>query len=155
MKICCLSDLHGQLPKILPSDILLIAGDICPHFARPVGGSEDMFCQAHWLTHTFNSWLESLQINRAVAIWGTPWQPYFHDWAFNAPPDCGDIAPDGRPTGSNALLQNIIRVKPKLTVHGHIHCGYGKYQIGPTTVINAAILDEEYKMTKEPIYVEI
>jgi hypothetical protein len=57
---------------------------------------------------------------------------------------------------------HIRRVKPKLSVHGHIHGSYGRYvleHMGNTTqttlIANASVLDEEYRLVNKPIMVEI
>lgn len=90
-----------------------------------------------------------------IKIWGTPWQPWFYDWAFNAPMDGGEkflsekfkLIPEdtdiivahgppygygdktlrGEHVGSHALLDTIQRVGPTLLVCGHIHPAYGEY----------------------------
>lgn len=222
LKICAISDMHGNLPEIPECDLLLIAGDICPHFGRPVGGREDLFGQSQWLMHEFEPWLDKIPAKEVVACWGnhdfigekrpdmvpkmrwhiltdqgievlglkiwaSPYQPYFYDWAFNAPdplePDgeaflakkfdlipegtdiivvhgppsgYGDVAPDGRPTGSKALLSAIMRVKPRLSVHGHIHCGRGMWEFErgnmPVGIIaNVCVLDEKYHLVHKPM----
>jgi len=117
------------------------------------------------------------------------YQPYFYDWAFNAPdgpegeifltkkwamiPEnvdlllvhgpprwYGDIAPDGRPTGSPSLIAKILELKPKLSVHGHIHCGRGQWTFPRGNapdgyIVNASVLDEDYKLSNKPIVIEI
>jgi hypothetical protein len=109
-----------------------------------------------------------------LKIYGTPWQPYFFNWAFNlneaelarkwdripedtdilvvhGPPyGCGDKV---RPlpeyprdkAGSPSLLKKIEVIKPKLVVTGHIHSGYGMYNVGETLVVNASYVGEDYK----------
>jgi Icc-related predicted phosphoesterase len=67
-KICCASDLHGELPRTVPEcDILLIAGDIC-------GGGFDQeqnpARQLQFLRNTVAPWLESIPVKRVVATWG-------------------------------------------------------------------------------------
>lgn len=84
MKIVAISDLHGNLPDIPECDILLIAGDICPHAGTqivekfgqqihervPVGGSDDMFYQSQWLRQYFKPWLETVKAKHIIATWG-------------------------------------------------------------------------------------
>jgi Icc-related predicted phosphoesterase len=111
-----LSDIHGQidepvLNKLPKSDLIIIAGDICPDFKwRP-----DYEEQAHWLNRDFRNWLErqkasvvatwgnhdfigehpemvptlpwTLLVDEATVvnglkIWGSPWCLKFYDWAF-------------------------------------------------------------------------
>lgn len=117
---------------------------------------------------------------QGLKIWGSPWQPTFHNWAFNlnepelvekwalipedtdilllhGPPyGYGDFSPyDKIHTGSPGLTEVIERIKPKLAVAGHIHSGAGKYNIGETIFINASYVDEQYKPKNMPFEVEI
>ena len=58
--------------------------------------------------------------------------------------------------GSPSLLQKIKEVKPKIVVCGHIHGGYGVYNVDDhTTVINCSLVDEKYKPVNYPILWEI
>lgn len=121
-----------------------------------------------------------------MKVWGTPWQPWFHDWAFSAPrrygeaflaskfeliPDDTDIvvcrgpprglgdhneSADGQPhVGSTALTETLERIQPRLMVCGHIHSGYGRYRLGPTGVINAALVDNGYRPVNGPVMVQL
>ncbi len=114
MRVVAISDQHGRLPDIPECDILLIAGDICPtvnhspSFQRSwldtnfrswlnniparhvvgVAGNHD------FLFHERPDQIPELRWKylkddgctiEGISIWGTPWQPWFWDWAFNAP----------------------------------------------------------------------
>lgn len=113
-RIACLSDQHGNLPKVPECDLLLIAGDICPVGEAPI--------QRLWLQHAFDTWLKSLvgrmdvvgvsgnhdwvfqhyghraapnlkwtyledseTLWKGLKIYGSPHQPIFFNWAFNLP----------------------------------------------------------------------
>ena len=196
MKIVAISDMHGKLPDIPDCDVLVIAGDICPHFhANYVGDDSDCTGQSDWLRGSFNNWLDCVRAKRVVVtpgnhdwvfekrpdlvpairwdllidssvviegktFYGSPWQPYFYAWAFNAPPaeeggeeflrqkwshipvntdvlvvhgppaGYGDLTAHGDRTGSPSLLEKIKEVQPALSVHGHIHEARGKWEIG-------------------------
>lgn len=105
-----------------------------------------------------------------LKIWGTPWQPVFFDWAFNLPeselklrwkmiPDdidilithgppygIGDFSTYGNMhAGSPSLLARIGELQPKLSVFGHIHSGYGQYNINETIAVNASLVNEKYE----------
>lgn len=69
----------------------------------------------------------------------------------------GNALEDNIHVGSHTLLNVIYKVKPKLVVVGHIHGGRGIYKVDDidTIVVNASIMDEEYKPVNEPIIVEI
>jgi Icc-related predicted phosphoesterase len=96
-----------------------------------------------------------------LKIWGSPWQPWFYDWAFNLqrgpeiaakwrlipagvdvlvthgpPANHGDKCHDGRRVGCEDLLRTLARVKPRLHLFGHIHEDKGEWQVGPTRVVN-------------------
>lgn len=110
MRICAVSDLHGNLPTIPPCDVLLIAGDVCPLEDH----SKDF--QERWLRREFSEWLceepgikigvagnhdlvtesraalgpslpwhyllnSSIQIE-GVKFWGSPMSATFGSWAW-------------------------------------------------------------------------
>jgi predicted phosphodiesterase len=115
-------------------------------------------------------------------IWGTPWQPWFFDWAFNGDPErlrrqwalipddtdillvhgpphgYGDGVPEGerlRRCGCPQLLRRIGQIRPRLVVFGHIHEGRGAWQLGPTLLANVTLLDASYRAVYEPWAVEL
>jgi hypothetical protein len=127
-----------------------------------------------------------------IKVYGTPWQPWFANWAFNAPAvhgevflaekfaliprdtdillthgaprGYGDFAPaggknGGAHVGSTALLERIQKIRPHLTVFGHLHGGYGVYTIdcGGRDVIlaNCCILNESYQIANRPLQFDI
>jgi Icc-related predicted phosphoesterase len=125
-----------------------------------------------------------------IKIWGTPWQPYFYNWAFNAPENNGerflkekfDLIPDdtdivichGPPygygdrvgdqrdlraerVGSRAMTARLRDVNPRLMVCGHIHAGTGDYKLHgkQTRIINAAVVNERYKVKRGPFVFEL
>lgn len=118
----------------------------------------------------------------AVKVWGSPWQPEFHNWAFNLPkmgeqlkekwnniPNDIDILVTHGPAwghldtvktipnnnlGCELLNERIGIITPKIHVCGHIHTGYGYKFNGHTHFINASVLDEQYVFTQKPMNVE-
>lgn len=204
-RICCLSDLHGHLPPVPDCDLLLLGGDFCRHhddyfWYRDVFGkwidelaqrmkiigvagnhdwifqeNPDMVPRLNWeyLEDSGTQW-------NGLNVWGSPWQPRFYDWAFNAdepdleriwqkipsntdilllhgpPHGYGDFSPYGKEhTGSKSLLRKIEEIKPKLVVAGHIHSGYGRYMIGDTIFINGSLVNEKYVPVNDPQVVEL
>jgi Icc-related predicted phosphoesterase len=110
---------------------------------------------------------------RGLKIYGEPQQPAFFDWAFNIPRDRMNAVWDKVPPNTDVLLTHgpplgagdvsrgkqlgcefqrewILKNKPRLVVCGHIHPGYGYYQLGNTTVINASCLDSSYNPVNIP-----
>lgn len=109
-----------------------------------------------------------------VTFYGSPWQKRFYDWAFNldepdlalkwqqippktdilvchSPPyGFGDITRDGH-AGSPSLLERIQIVRPQLTVYGHIHPGYGRYEYDGLTLANVAVVNSKYELVNEPM----
>ncbi len=198
MRICCVSDLHGHLPEIPDCELLLLGGDYCRNHNKPwwyettlkpwvnrlaqrmkvvgVAGNhdfifEDRLAPAMDWTYLQDNYL----VWNNLKIYGTPWQPVFCDWAFNATEDrletiwdnipkdtdilllhgpplgYGDFSPYGNVhTGSPSLLKRIEEIKPKLVVAGHIHSGYGKYNIGDTIFVNASHVNEKYEPQNAP-----
>ena len=96
-----------------------------------------------------------------VRFWGSPWQPAFHDWAFNlprgaplaavwsripagvdvlvthGPPEgIGDRSPVGGRAGCADLRARVAEVAPRLHVFGHIHQDGGVWRHGATVFAN-------------------
>jgi Icc-related predicted phosphoesterase len=114
-----------------------------------------------------------------VKIYGSPWQPRFMNWAFNADrgediqqhwdkiPNDTDILithgpafgyldtviGQGIPLGCEDLVNRIAEIKPKIHVCGHIHSGYGHKVSADGSVhfFNAAVLGEQYSYMHKPI----
>lgn len=141
--------------------------------------------------------MDEVAVVEGKKVFGSPWQHFFRNWAFNAPkgpegeeflsrkwlfiPDnvdiivihgppygYGDAAPCDKDTGeieweltgSKSLTETILRIKPQLSVHGHIHMGRGSWRFARGNcqdgiVVNAAICDERNKPTYFPMYFNI
>lgn len=72
----------------------------------------------------------------------------------------GDLTGGWELTGSTGLTEAIKRVKPQLSVHGHIHMGRGKWEIdrgnaSPGYIVNASICNEQNQPTRRPMYFDI
>jgi Icc-related predicted phosphoesterase len=127
-----------------------------------------------WINYLEDNWITI----DGVKIWGSPWQPEFYDWAFNLPrqgvelqekwnmiDDDTDILITHGPAwgyvdkvigrnqslGCELLTNRIMAFKPKIHICGHIHSGYGYTTNGNTHFINAAVLDERYEFTQNPL----
>jgi len=91
-----------------------------------------------------------------IKIWGSPWTPYFHNWAFNfregksghfqaeahwkripegtnillthgPSHDVLDLSHNGNyRAGCRELSQRIVQIKPDLHAFGHVHEAYGE-----------------------------
>jgi len=206
MKIVCISDTHryhAQVDKV-HADVVVHAGDVCGH-----GSVNELKSFIEWYkdypcTHKIfvagnhDRCLET-QLNleddiRAAGIiylkdssvvidgiefYGTPYQPFFCNWAFNVrdvfqlreiyrqipestdflithcpPYGVMDVCRDGS-VGSSELQIELRRVSPKYHLFGHIHEAHGRIDIDGTTYINACQCDEHYDITNQPITVEI
>ncbi|EGD73264.1 metallophosphoesterase domain-containing protein 1 [Salpingoeca rosetta] len=118
---------------------------------------------------------------QGVKFYGSPWQPWFFDWAFNLergdpctakwqeipddtdvlithgpPVGHGDLCTSGQRAGCVDLLREIqTRVKPKLHVFGHIHEGYGTTTDGQTVFVNASTCTFNYRPTNPPLVFDV
>lgn len=111
-----------------------------------------------------------------IKFWGSPIQPWFHDWAFNKkrgeeirkhweliPSDTDvllthgppygilDLCAHGERVGCKDLLEVVRDIRPEIHAFGHIHEGYGITEIDGTKFVNACSLDERYKFKNPPI----
>jgi Icc-related predicted phosphoesterase len=208
MKIDTISDTHGKHKKIiLPGgDILICSGDISGsgelgevlaflnwfadqdyRYLVMIAGNHDFIfqenpelmaeeCKKRNIIYLNDSGVEI----EGIKFWGSPIQPWFHDWAFNRgrgpeikkhwdliPEDTEVLITHGPPylildgvpraggweenVGCQDLYDRIIQTKIKLHVFGHIHEGAGYRYFEGRTYVNASSLDGMY-MFETPGY---
>lgn len=206
LRVVCISDTHGLHDQVdIPGgDILIHAGDLTHHGALQdvqsfndflgrlphphkvvIAGNHDFAFerqpQAARSLLTAGTYLQDSEAAVAgLRIYGSPWQPWFCDWAFNLqrgpeiramweripagidilvthgpPAGHGDRTAGGRHAGCADLLEAIRRVGPRWHIFGHIHEGYGVTREGPTTCVNASLCDVDYRLANAPVVVEI
>lgn len=206
MRIVAISDTHHQHGRmtIPPGDVLVHAGDITrrgsledvrefnhflgglPHTHKVIIAGNHDFCfqddpRTARALITQAIYLEDEEaVIDGVRFYGSPWQPWFHDWAFNLergaplkekwdripdgtrvlithgpPMGHGDRVYNGNRVGCEELLLAIRRVQPDLHIFGHIHEDPGITTEGRTRCINAASCDLDYKPTQPPIVVDL
>lgn len=203
MRFVCLADTHNQHSKLkLPEgDVLVHAGDFCkvgimseveafatwfkeqPYKHKIViAGNHDFPLQedpevAEALFDGVHYLRDNAITIEGLKIYGTPWQPWFYDWAFNlqrgealrekwdlipdevdilvthSPMFCvGDRTSMGQNAGCSDLRDAITqRIKPRYHICGHIHEGRGIYHVDGTVSINASCLDLSYRPYSEEI----
>ena len=175
MKIAAFSDCHwlyNEIKEFPKADILIFAGDWCgsgyyiqetldfvnwfsklPYKTKiVVPGNHDRLAEVNeqGVKDIFKQAGARLLIDEAMeyqglSIYGSPWCPFFNNWAFMLPeeqlkwkfkyiPDNLDILITHTPPmgicdptqyGSKELLKRVNKVKPKYHIFGHNHCGYG------------------------------
>jgi Icc-related predicted phosphoesterase len=206
MKVTVTSDTHGfhKLCSMPSGRILLHAGDITRN-----GSIDEVVEFNYWLgtinyehkiviagNHDFCFEKKPVESKRAltnatylmdeafeldgIKIYGSPWQPWFLDWAFNLhrgkllrekwsniPEDTdilithgpplghGDKTVGGEYVGCEDLLARIKQIRPKLHLFGHIHEGQGTTHEGSTLCVNASFVDFQYDFAYDPFEVEI
>ena len=119
---------------------------------------------------------DSSVIVDGIKIYGSPWQPRFHNWAFNVnrgwdiaqkwekiPQDTDilithgpsstilDITNINERVGCEDLYKRVMEINPKVHACGHIHSSYGMKEIDGMTFINASNLGEDYLYQNDPI----
>lgn len=208
--VAALADLHGFLPEVPACDLLLLGGDLTPaddhsperqrawldgpfrgwldeapatEVVGIAGNHDFLFEQAPDLVPGGLRWTYLQDTAASVAglrIFGSPWSPWFYDWAFNAPhgdeeeaflrerfsrcPDdadvllihgppagYGDQTSRGSRVGSTAQLELVDRVCPQLGIFGHIHEDRGRWEREGTTLANVAAVDLAYRLRRDPV----
>lgn len=120
---------------------------------------------------------------QGIKIFGSPWTPEFHNWAYNyfwyeaenlwnqIPNNTQVLMTHGPPEfimdevheymkvkycGCPVLAKKIVNT-PSIKYHlfGHIHEGYGTVEKQGTTYMNSSIMDGNYKPTNKPQYFTI
>jgi Icc-related predicted phosphoesterase len=121
---------------------------------------------------------ESAEVD-GIKIFGSPYTPTFGDFGFpttketapatwavvpegtdiiicHGPPhDACDRTSSGFKAGCPELRKAVERVKPALTVFGHIHEAYGQTKIGDTLCCNVALVNSERIITNPPTYIDL
>lgn len=116
-------------------------------------------------------------------IWGSPMCHIFYNWAFmynaeyeynefskmpkncdfvithDAPYGVSDICLEGwnhEHIGNEELAKVVIEKNPKYLFHGHLHStNHDCEMLNNTKVYNVSLINEQYKMTYYPLYLEI
>lgn len=207
MKLVLISDTHTKHPDIAvpDGDVLVHAGDITygpkghepfeqyEAFSRWIGalphkhkivipGNHDFLAEKRTdlvrsvMTNCTFLIDESVTIN-GVHFYGTPWTPWFCDWAFNASetkrkevslaiPRCDVLISHGPPNGILDLTRQghvgcelmrseiVGRIHPKVHVFGHIHEGYGVTTREDILFVNASSVNAKYEPVNKPVVVE-
>jgi len=208
MKIVCISDTHGfHDDLILPkADMIIHAGDISKRGHKKqvikflewfsnldykykifIAGNHDFYFEntppdeVHNLIPENIIYLNDSGIEiEGLKIWGSPIQPWFHNWAFNRErgaeikkhwnlipnnvdilithgPAYGilDLTVRNESVGCEDLLHKIKEIKPQVYVSGHIHEAYGQVDLFDTKFINASVLNFNYQLINLPIEIEV
>jgi Icc-related predicted phosphoesterase len=206
MKFVVISDTHSlhKHVEVPEGDVLLHAGDFTrkgslqdlahfndwlsrlPHrYKLVIAGNHD-FCferdaaNARKILTAATYLQDSGSVVEGVRIYGSPWQPWFYDWAFNLrrgeplrkrwaqiPEDTqilithgpplghGDRTAEGEQVGCEDLLARIQVVQPAYHLFGHIHEGYGLTHEGATTCINASSCNLAYEAVNPPVVFDL
>jgi Icc-related predicted phosphoesterase len=204
-RLVLLSDTHGLHDEIVvpEGDVLVHAGDFTiagtfdevrrfdrflagqPHRSKVViAGNHDRSFekeprQARALIKSALYLEDQAATVAGIRFYGSPWQPWFLDWAFNLPrgdalrikwamiPDDTDVlithgpprgildrTLSGEAVGCADLLARIEAIRPPLHVFGHIHEGAGIREESPTTFVNASTCTAGYEPKNPPIIVD-
>jgi predicted phosphohydrolase len=206
LRLVCLSDTHNKHARIaIPDgDVLLHAGDFTgrggaaeveafgvflaglPHRHKVViAGNHDFLFQreperARALLGGATYLEDSGVTLDGIRFWGSPWQPWFHDWAFNLPrgeplaekwalvpagvdvlvthgPPHGvlDRTFVGERVGCEELSRALERIRPRLHLFGHIHEAHGVARSGDRLSVNACNCDLLYRPVRPPFVIDI
>jgi hypothetical protein len=122
---------------------------------------------------------DSYTILDGYKFYGSPYTPTFGGWAFNLDrglplrscwsnidPDTDVLVTHGPPLGYGDFIKGVrvgcAELKDRVTelnlkahVFGHIHEGYGTYDMGGVTGLNAAICDGLYLPTNKPLVYDL
>ncbi len=206
LRLVCLSDTHNRHDDLVvpDGDVLLHAGDATgmgteneieafgaflarlPHRHKVViAGNHDFLFQrederARALLGDRVIYLRDSGVHlEGLHIWGSPWQPWFGDWAFTRPrgialaekwqlvPDRVDVlmthgpaagildrVQSGERVGCADLERELLRIRPRLHVFGHIHEAYGTALNGEILSVNACSCDRRYRPVNPPVVID-
>lgn len=208
MNITLISDTHAQHEKVIliGGDVLIHSGDVMTDgynknelvkffdwFDKQdykhkifVPGNHDRFIENNpkdtadlLKNYNINMLIDNEIIIDNIKFYGSPYQPWFYNWAFNLPrngkeledkwkliPDDTNVLITHSPAfgyvdtveyqrdkhlGCELLTERIKSVQPKIHVSGHIHSSHGHQLEGNTNFYNASLLNEQYRLFYKPI----
>jgi len=207
-RIVCISDTHNRQESfdVPEGDLLIHAGDLTgrgteaeveaavewleslPHRDKIlIAGNHDFYferenARARALVREAVYLQDSEITVQGLRIWGSPWQPWFGDWAFNLPrgqklhekweripegidilvthgPPMGtlDRTVTGEAVGCEELRDRLAAMAkpPRLHVFGHIHEGRGILKTERTTFVNASACDVGYRPVNRAVVIEL
>lgn len=206
MRLIIISDTHGQheYMDIPDGDVLIHAGDFTEHgtlaeaeeFDRFLGrlphthklviaGNHDFAFETHpelaAAVMTRSTYLcdSAIEID-GKTFYGSPWQPWFMNWAFNLPRGealaekwrliphhtdilithtppfgQGDTIYSGEHVGCEELIKFVEDISPKLHIFGHIHESYGITKNKHTRFINACSCNTRNKAENPALVVDV
>jgi Icc-related predicted phosphoesterase len=189
MHVVATADIHNTKPKLPDGDLLLIAGDLTergtpeqlrqfaqwlkgrPHKHKVVIAGNHDFClerktqrqEAEIVLGGVCTYLLDQEISiEGKRIYGSPWQPWFHDWAFNVPRSTiaekwasipsgldvflvhgpphgyGDLTLGNDRVGCEAMLGALKIKRPRYTLFGHIHEAAGSWEMEGLKIVNCS-----------------
>ena len=207
MKLICISDTHGRHREVELSsaDMIIHAGDMSKNGTKDqiqefidwfssldyqykilVAGNHDFFFEQatskeikkmipEGVIYLCDSGVDI----EGLKLWGSPVQPWFHNWAFNRSakricehwneiPNDTDILithvppqhildKNGREElcGCPHLTPRVKEIKPRYHIFGHIHESYGHCEKDGVSYINCSNLNYLYEYANEPILIDI
>ena len=204
MKIVAISDTHSKHRSVkLPGgDLLIHAGDVSHKgkkeevvdflewFSRQkfqykifIAGNHDFFFEKagdeeirKLIPENIIYLKDSGTVINGLKIWGSPFTPWFFNWAFNKKRGVEirkhwDLIPAGTDilithgpvygfldlvineehVGCQDLLRRVLLIHPKIHVCGHIHESYGNIKRSGIQFVNASQLNEAYELVHKPM----
>ena len=207
MKLICISDTHGKHSdvKLSPADMIIHAGDMSEMGTKKqiqdfidwfssldyqykilLAGNHDFFFEQatskeirkmipEGVIYLCDSGVEI----EGIKFWGSPVQPWYHNWAFNKSvktiskhwneiPDDTDILITHVPPqsildknrrdeqcGCPQLTPRVKEVKPRYHIFGHIHESYGMLESDGVTYMNCSNLNNLYEYQNKPILIDL
>ena len=183
MRICVISDLHGNLiPNIEPCELVLICGDVSPLTYQRSKPSID-----GWLKKRFSKWINDLPCEKVFMVAGNHdlcFENRAYDWKTEyiinptnetlnnkMPENCDILISHDAPYGTNdvcfegwnrdhlgcePLRKIVLEKEPTYMFHGHLHTSNHELEmLDKTKVYNTSILNERYKITFKPLYLNV
>ncbi|MEZ5980560.1 MAG: metallophosphatase domain-containing protein [Planctomycetota bacterium] len=152
---------------------VVVAGNHDFLFEREPARARELLEGAIYLEH-------ELAVLGDLRLFGSPWQPWFFDWAFNLrrgpelaakwrevpsgvdvlvthTPPMGvlDRTARGEQVGCADLAAELPRIAPKVHVFGHIHEARGTVATATGIAVNACNCNLRYEAVHAPIVVDI